>query len=43
MVGRSGIPRILAKAAKCDIVRANCHRLRTHLRRERGSPTTERE
>lgn len=33
MVGRAGIRRILAEAAKCDIVCANCHRLRTFERR----------
>lgn len=33
MVGRAGIRRILAEAAKCDIVCANCHRLRTFVRR----------
>ena len=43
MVGRAGISRILAEAAKCDIVCANCHRLRTYLRRERRSATAERE
>ena len=33
MVGRAGIKRILAEAAKCDIVCANCHRARTFRRR----------
>jgi formate-dependent nitrite reductase cytochrome c552 subunit len=33
MVGRAGIDRILAEVAKCDIVCANCHRLRTFERR----------
>jgi hypothetical protein len=33
MVGRAGIRRILAEAAKCDIVCANCHRARTYSRR----------
>jgi formate-dependent nitrite reductase cytochrome c552 subunit len=33
MVGRAGIRRILAEVAKCDIVCANCHRLRTFERR----------
>jgi hypothetical protein len=33
MIGRSGTGRILAEAAKCDIVCANCHRLRTFERR----------
>lgn len=33
LVGRAGIRRILAEAAKCDIVCANCHRLRTFQRR----------
>lgn len=37
MIGRAGTPRILEEAAKCDIVCANCHRLRTHSRREAGS------
>jgi hypothetical protein len=31
------IDRMLAEAAKCDIVCANCHRLRTFQRRERGA------
>ena len=33
MVGRAGTTRILAEAAKCDIVCANCHRSRTLARR----------
>jgi hypothetical protein len=33
MIGRSGAERILAEVAKCDIVCANCHRLRTFERR----------
>jgi hypothetical protein len=33
MVGRAGVARILAEAAKCDIVCANCHRARTLKRR----------
>jgi hypothetical protein len=33
MIGRAGIARILDEAAKCDIVCANCHRLRTFERR----------
>jgi hypothetical protein len=37
MVGRSGAARILAEAAKCDIVCANCHRARTYRRRGVGS------
>lgn len=34
LVGRAGIRTILAEAAKCDIVCANCHRLRTFNRRQ---------
>jgi hypothetical protein len=33
MIGRSGLARIFAEAAKCDIVCANCHRVRTFVRR----------
>ncbi|MDO8484761.1 MAG: hypothetical protein Q7S35_07425 [Candidatus Limnocylindrales bacterium] len=33
MIGRAGTERILAEVAKCDIVCANCHRLRTFDRR----------
>jgi hypothetical protein len=35
MISNAGIDRILAEAAKCDIVCANCHRLRTFHRREK--------
>jgi len=35
MVSRAGTDRILAEAAKCDIVCANCHRLRTFNRRSK--------
>jgi hypothetical protein len=35
MVGRAGLQRILAEAAKCDIVCANCHRRRTLERRSK--------
>jgi hypothetical protein len=31
------IDRMLAEAAKCDIVCANCHRLRTFQRRTNGA------
>jgi hypothetical protein len=34
MIGRAGLATILAEVAKCDIVCANCHRLRTYNRRE---------
>jgi DNA-binding transcriptional regulator YdaS (Cro superfamily) len=37
LIGRAGVARILAEAAKCDIVCANCHRLRTFKRREGGA------
>jgi hypothetical protein len=33
MIGRAGTGRILEEVAKCDIVCANCHRLRTFRRR----------
>lgn len=33
MIGRAGTARILDEVAKCDIVCANCHRLRTFARR----------
>jgi hypothetical protein len=33
MIGRAGTSRILEEVAKCDIVCANCHRLRTFRRR----------
>lgn len=36
MIGRAGTARILEEAAKCDIVCANCHRLRTFERRAAG-------
>jgi hypothetical protein len=35
LIGRAGDAAILAEAAKCDIVCANCHRVRTHERRTR--------
>jgi formate-dependent nitrite reductase cytochrome c552 subunit len=37
LIGRAGIETILEEAAKCDIVCANCHRLRTFLRRSTES------
>jgi hypothetical protein len=37
MVGRAGVQRILDEKSKCDIVCANCHRLRTFQRRSTGS------
>src|SRR4029079_253940 len=33
MIGRAGTQRLLDEIAKCDIVCANCHRLRTFRRR----------
>jgi hypothetical protein len=35
MIASHGIEGILAEVAKCDIVCANCHRLRTFKRRSR--------
>lgn len=32
----TGMPRFMAEVAKCDVVCANCHCARTHLRREAG-------
>jgi hypothetical protein len=37
MIGRAGTSRILEEVAKCDIVCANCHRLRTFRRRSVAS------
>jgi hypothetical protein len=37
MIGRAGNARILAEVAKCDIVCANCHRVRTFERRTSSS------
>src|SRR2546422_9407215 len=34
MIGRAGRERILAEAAKCDVVCGNCHRMRTYTRRQ---------
>lgn len=41
MVGRASLQRILEEVAKCDVVCANCHRMRTFRRRE--AELTERE
>lgn len=40
MIGRAGVEAILEEVAKCDIVCANCHRLRTFTRRA-GTATRE--
>ena len=40
MIGRAGIEAILEEVAKCDIVCANCHRLRTFTGRA-GTATRE--
>lgn len=37
LIGRAGTARILEEVAKCDIVCANCHRLRTFERRSEAS------
>jgi hypothetical protein len=37
MIGRAGTATIMAEVAKCDIVCANCHRVRTYRRREADS------
>jgi hypothetical protein len=41
MPGHAGLDRILAEAAKCDIVCANCHRDRTFRRRLAVTPGRE--
>jgi hypothetical protein len=37
MIGRAGTRTLLDEVAKCDIVCANCHRMRTFQRRYAGS------
>lgn len=32
MIGRNSLEELLAEIAKCDVVCANCHRMRTHSR-----------
>jgi hypothetical protein len=41
MIGRAGTAKIMAEAAKCDIVCANCYRDQTYRRREAGSSERE--
>jgi hypothetical protein len=41
MVSNFGLDRILAEVAKCDIVCANCHHLRTDARRPKRQPERE--
>jgi 5-methylcytosine-specific restriction endonuclease McrA len=36
MVSRAGMAAILREVAKCDVVCANCHRMRTYERRQRA-------
>ena len=40
-VTRAGMPVVLAEVAKCDIVCANCHRVRTVRQRDGGEPSRE--
>jgi hypothetical protein len=37
LIGRTGTPRLLDEVEKCDIVCANCHRMRTFQRRSTGT------
>ncbi len=41
LIGRAGLQKIVAEAAKCDIVCANCHRARTVNRRALRAPERE--
>ena len=42
LVGQASMQRLLEEIAKCDIVCANCHRVRSHMQRSaRGSRTVE--
>ncbi len=38
--GQASLRRLLEEIAKCDIVCANCHRVRTHVRRESATVAT---
>jgi hypothetical protein len=41
LLGHAGLDRLLAEAAKCDIVCVNCHRERTFRRRMAATPERE--
>jgi hypothetical protein len=38
LMSRSGLDRLVKEIAKCEVVCANCHRIRTQARLERKMP-----